>query len=155
MFSVNACINLCIIRDKDDEKKAFKKEQGQRGARPIARRRERRHQKRAPSHSLLLLLLLRGITRSRKEEDEEKEDDDDDTTTTYIKITFGRRVAVPLPIAFSTRHRIRIVRRISSASARVPATRPVFEVARCCCWWWSCHLLHSSRTSSSRVCVNV
>ena len=68
MFSVNACINLCIIRDKDDdEKKAFKKEQGQRGARPIARRRERRHQKRTPSHSLLLLLLLRGITRSRKE----------------------------------------------------------------------------------------
>ena len=70
MFSVNACINLCIIRDKEnDEKKAFKKEQGQRGARPIARRRERRHQKRAPSHSLLLLLLLllRRITRSRKE----------------------------------------------------------------------------------------
>ena len=45
MFSVNACINLCITRDKDDdEKKAFKKEQGQRGARPIARRRERRQQ---------------------------------------------------------------------------------------------------------------
>ena len=80
MFSVNACINLCIIRDKEnDEKKAFKKEQGQRGARPIARRRERRHQKRAPSHSLLLL-LLRGIKRSRKEEE-----DDDDTNTISIK----------------------------------------------------------------------
>ena len=113
---------------------------------------KRRHQKQRPplffaEYNLLLLLQqqLRRITKSRNHN--------------RSKLPLEESL-VPLPIAFSTRHRTRIVRRISSASARVPATRPVFEVvARCwCCWWWwwSCHLLHSSRTSSlfARARVN-